>query len=801
MMEQSTSSSLQIKALTVKVSCNEIWRCPPSKHEEDGDFEWPPGWIEYQNRSNNDTREYHPPSPSRTGAKRKSKVFHSIEEVKKHLKHQEAKKEKDARFTQQSSPTRRSTTRRKSTKQNSSTNNGNIQLQGTIESLNKIMKIDNKLSQNMRQSILISAVLCRKRSETYSQFIGADGLTYPDLRSAFGKHVSMKQCELCKQRVQGPFYCRIAHEHLDVPDYDGGNSYECLRDLFRCSVDDLVERQDEILYGDCDNRKRKATELCPTSEALDDNSQCSMDLMSEEVLLQIALFIPNIKWLISFCKTSKRLQNLLYKSVHSEKLFRGVFLQAFGNRGTIGAFEYNLSWRERWGMIYGIRRGITNQQSPETMLSRNDTRIENLSTIGILSNAEERSALFYDNSFWMFNDDSSNGYFGMKILQLPPPPNASDDWQPPVVCHGDFNGIKIFHSVNSVIADDRNAQSPRYISLGDEEGGGQVLALIQCDTNISMDEQTNSKGPPPCFFIGYASGRVSAVTSKIANCGQKYDFCISGFCDAHENEVTSLAFVVKFDRECRPCGKALHSACGGGDVYCYPYALNPEKNFNMEDSALVFSSNTPIFSMASTIIQSEDGSFFSIICTGDGNGKIKLWTRHYPIIPPNYIDGRMLFTPISVKQAGTRTGLVTRMKFVYDDLLVSGTNNGDLRIWKLHSCVNRRRSAELPPWPTLDLKYDKMGLHNGGIEVVTNVGDILLTSGGNDGKVLGVDLNTGLFLGNLDCHPGEHIQHAESGSMVLAKSCVVDLIISGKDGCMMSFFCRDGTIQQWAFNR
>jgi WD40 repeat protein len=322
-----------------------------------------------------------------------------------------------------------------------------------------------------------------------------------------------------------------------------------------------------------------------------------------------------------------------------------------------------------------------------------------------------------------------------------------------------------------------------------------------------MDEQTNRNRPPPCFFIGYASGRVSAVTAKFASCGQKYDFCISGFCDAHENEVTSLEFVFSCDKEGRPCGKALHSACGGGDVYCYPDALNCEKNFSMENSRLEFSSNTPIFSMASTIILSEDGSFSSIICTGDGNGKIRLWERPIqglyviPPLEPQHPFHHITFAPIQVKQAGTRTGLVTRMKFVYNDLLVSGTNNGDLRIWKLHSSVNRRSSAELPPRPQLDLKYDKMGLHNGGIEVVTNVGDILLTSGGNDGKVLGVDLNTGLILGNLDCHPGERIQHAESGSMVLAKSCVVDLIISGKaDGCMISF-CRDGTMQRWLFNR
>ncbi len=819
------TSSLHIKSLTVRISNDEVWRCPPSSHHDEDDFEWPPGWIEVHrlpprndDEHQNEVREFHPPSLTRV-TKRKQQVFYTIAEVKKYLQQQEAKQKKDARICcsvgcknkvvgaggvckrHGTSSPRRSTSRRRTNPQNSSSNT-NQSYEGSVDALNKIMKVDNKFSQNMRQSILIAAVICQKRKEPYSQFLGSDGRTYPDLRSAFGKHISIKQCELCKQRVQGPFYCRIAHEHLDVPDYDGGNSYECLRDLFKCSVDDLVERHVELLYGGEGSRKRKAIEPTPSVlDGLDDDNISSMDLMSEEVLLQIALFIPNLSCLISFCKTSKRMQKLLYTSVHSEKLFRGPFLQTFGKSGMIGNFEMNLSWRERWRMIYGLRRGLVHQHSSD-MLSLNDTRANLLrprQTIGVLSQAEENSALFYDNPDWNFTDDSSNGYFGMKVLHLPPPPNAANNWQPPVVCHGDFNGIKMFNSVSSIF-ENQNAQ-PRFVSLGDDEGGGQALAIIQCDVSPLKNEQTNRS--QPSFFIGFASGRVAAVNATIAECGQKYNFCISGFHDAHEHEVTSLVFVNSISSGGK-CGKLLYSACGGGQVYCYPNALCPAHNFSMEESVLAFSSNVPIFSMASTTIRTDNHSF-AVICTGDGEGKIRLWTRPYEgllvLTPPEPVPfhrSETNFVPSQVKQAGTRTGLVTRMKFVHNEDLVTCTNNGDLRIWKLQCCKPYRHSdVEKGPKPQLELKYDKMGLHNGAVEVVNNVGDMLLTSGGNDGKVIGVDLHTGLILESIDCHTGERLQHRE-GTALFAKSCVVDIILSGKEGCMISL-CRDGTLQRWNF--
>lgn len=679
-----SASHNNIKSLTVRISNDEIWRSPPSSHHDEDDFEWPPGWIEVHrsppppNKNNDDEhqneiqREFHPPSFAGI-TKRKRKVFYTIAEVKTYLQQQEGKKQKkEARICcsdgctntvvggggvckrHGASSPRRSTSRRRTNQQHLSSNSNNQSYEGSADALNRIMKVDNKLSKNMRQSILIAAALCRKRNDSYSQFVGSDGRTYPDLRLAFGKHISIKQCALCKQRVQGPFYCRIAHEHLDVPDYDGGNSYECLRDLFKCSVDDLVERQHNLMHGEEGSRKRKANEPTPSVlDGLDDNNTSSMDLMTEEVLLQIALFIPNLSYLISFCKTSKRMQRLLYTSVHSEKLFRGPFLQTFGKGGMIGNFEMILSWRERWGMIYGLRRCLVHHNSSD-MLSLNDTSETSLrprETIGVLSRAEESSALFYDNPDWNFSDDSSNGYFGMKILHLPPPPNAKNDWQPPVVCHGDFNGIKIFNTVNAIF--DQNAQ-PRFVSLGDDEGGGQVLALVQCDVSPLVNEQTNTS--QPSFFIGFASGRVAAVNATIAECGLKYNFFISGFHDAHENEVTSLVFVNSIAGG--KSSKLLYSACGGGQVYCYPNALCPKHNFSMEESVLAISSNGSIFSMASTTIQTEDHSF-SVICTGDGEGKIRLWMRPFEgllaLTPPEHVpfhQSETNFVPIQVKQAG-----------------------------------------------------------------------------------------------------------------------------------------------------
>ena len=86
--------------------------------------------------------------------------------------------------------------------------------------------------------------------------------------------------------------------------------------------------------------------------------------------------------------------------------------------------------------------------------------------------------------------------------------------------------------------------------VGDDDGCGQVLSLIHCDplsvrayAPTSPAAGDGRRNPPPCCFIGYASGRVAAVTATLAPEGDGYAFAISGAHHAHESEVTDLTFV------------------------------------------------------------------------------------------------------------------------------------------------------------------------------------------------------------------------------------------------------------------
>ena len=100
------------------------------------------------------------------------------------------------------------------------------------------------------------------------------------------------------------------------------------------------------------------------------------------------------------------------------------------------------------------------------------------------------------------------------------------------------------------------------------------------------------------------------------------------------------------------------------------------------------------------------------------------------------------------------------------------------------------RSIGRGPVPALTLRYDLMGIHNGAVDLLTVVGDVLLSSGGNDGKIVGWDITTGLRLGAIRCHPGTRLE----GGGGAVRSCVVDLLLSGKEGILISL-CRDGRLK------
>ena len=93
-------------------------------------------------------------------------------------------------------------------------------------------------------------------------------------------------------------------------------------------------------------------------------------------------------------------------------------------------------------------------------------------------------------------------------------------------------------------------------------------------------------------------------------------------------------------------------------------------------------------------------------------------------------------------------------------IIITGTNNGDVRFWQLQCSRDKSRMiGSNSSLPNLSLRYDLIGIHNGAIELLVNVGNVLLTSGGNDGKIVGWDIATGSRLGDMQCHQGRQIEY------------------------------------------
>ncbi|KAL7468038.1 hypothetical protein ACHAXS_008268 [Conticribra weissflogii] len=836
----STSKSA-IKSLTVSFSNGiEVWRSPPSSYNRTSDADdddadsipdgddngtWPPGWVEVQTfqqqKSPNGTRiEFLP--PHRPGRRGKSVSFYSIDEARRYIKKQEvaaAKKEK-ARRTRKSSQNGNTSARRPRRSTASATQYEEDALyssdikNGSLTELHQMMKIENSLSRAMRNAIIHAGVLARKKDELYGTptFIGVDGRTYPDLRLAFGKYANMKQCAVCKQRVQGAFYCRLKMMHLDVPDWDctghGGetDSLETLRKFFHTSIDELEETQGKWeLSSNGRNEKKRSRHARDSNRSVLESAnglidKISMDSLGEDLLYLVASFLPTLQQLVSFCQSSKRSHNLLYNSIHSENLFRGVFQRSFGNSVTLGDFERNLNWRERWGVIRGIRRGLIEESRRNSRVipfaedERRDgpQSLRLRTTLGVLNELDESDSVYYDNPEFASASTNPNpcvGYFGVDLLHLPKPPNASSDWNPPVVVRGDFPGILIMSSIEKAVFKGEDDTD-----LGDRQPNERRTDVIKATLDTDKIEKCQ-----PCCFIGYASGMVAAVTAILCDDGRNYEFNISASHLAHGEELTALTFV-NCSHSLKNNKPVLFSADCGGKVYFYPDALDADKGFSMERSVLALTNDDgrPILSLASTVIHSELHSY-SVLCTGSDRGNIRVWLKADVNLQTLSALEKNKFRSVQSCKCSTTRGdshhIVTRMVFMYNQLLVTGSNSGDLRLWQLKCIENKHRTGDAEV-PKLTLRNELSNNHiTGAIEFLANVGDVLLASGGNNGELICWDINSGLKLGSLDCHIGRPINRERA-----LRSCVVEVFLDGKSGRIITL-CRDGVLNQWEFKK
>ena len=757
-----------------------------------------------------ETVEYHPP---RRGGKR-PRTIRSGGEARRHLAEQERRRSRREQRRPRSVPRPQHAPSRSSGRARKETSRGASSAAegGSAEELGRIMRRGDRTSRAMRECIVLSAVLSRRRStlDADGGFVGPGGRAYPDLRRSFGKFVDVKACALCRARVQGHWYCRIGSGHADKLDWDGGDSAREIREMYGADVEELEGRLRDLVYGTPSRGGEERSD--PSAEGgrsaggdgPRDPSVWSMDLLSDELLHHVASYVPTLPALAALASTSRRAADRLLSSrpddPRSESLYRGVFLRAFGPGGASGNFERDLPWVSRWRMVRGLGRGFAGGGVRPV-----HPDVGGGGTVGILSERDERDALLYDNFDEMGAPDriTSNGYFNVSVLHLPRPPNCdAGTWEPPVVVQGDFDGVRIFPSLSHMTSPRR--RDVRTVGAG--AGGGPSLCLVRNDLVGTPMEDGKRR---PCFFLGFASGLVGSVSARLSDGGDGYEYDMDFTCRPHEHEVTALAIV-----DCG-CGvgalderPVLFSSCGGGKVYSHPSALDASRDYSMDSpvQAMANRNGRGIFSMAATSVLTRDRwgrtRRRAVICTGDRDGNVRLWLQSFSLADSGLIEMLKFTAAHSYRSSSGRGGhLVTRATFLCGNVLACGTVEGDLRIWRLE----RTGGGEEDEGLVLKLQHDHPRAHCGPVEVLSGAGDVLLTSGGGDGRVTAWSVRTGLRLGSPRCGRGRPAtgrnvdeEEDDGGERRRFYSCVVGVAIASADRHLFCL-CRDGTYRRLSY--
>ena len=448
----------------------------------------------------------------------------------------------------------------------------------------------------------------------------------------------------------------------------------------------------------------------------------------------------------------------------------------------------------------------------------------------------------------------------------------------PIVVFGDYSGARIFRSLKEMIYESGGKKkcasgvlhrstttSPaQFCSVGAHNGGGQVLTVIVCSPRhlslMTNDSTGHASCTKPCFFLGFASGMVMAVGAEGAD---EREYNAISTMTVHTNEVTSLAFIPWSNKRGSP-RYSLVSASVDGKVFLYPYALRGDQGFSLDGPILAFTniSNTPIISITATMNSIAHGNVTSnavMICTGDQEGNVRVWhskcelsnsfaravinrqpnislddesdlnisddnLRQYgngvehaefSASEPNFDYHFKLLQTCSTSSPQSSGVIVTLIKFARKDVLMSGSNEGDICFWDLklhlpdlmqakdssrHTMITDSNSPKL--MPNLVLRHRISTAHNGTVESVEVCGNVALTSGGNEGEVKAWNIQSGNLLGQVRCHQGvvfppplPSSTKKGRGRKLLRRAVIGSTIYQGN----IISVCRDGTLHVWDY--
>ena len=191
-----------------------------------------------------------------------------------------------------------------------------------------------------------------------------------------------------------------------------------------------------------------------------------------------------------------------------------------------------------------------------------------------------------------------------------------------------------------------------------------------------------------------------------------------------------------------------------------------------------------------------DNKHSILVCTGDRDGSVRLWLASHDLLSDMKPPSAGSFSQVKwYKSKGKHC--VTKIKFINQNTLISGNNQGDVRVWEVDQMKGPVENDDSIV-SGLSLQFLLKGLHNGPVETAMNIGDVVITSGGNNGNIIAFDASDGRILGALVCHFGKETYDETTGEKGCVKSCVVGATVVGNK---LVSLCRDGVLAKWAYSK
>ena len=402
----------------------------------------------------------------------------------------------------------------------------------------------------------------------------------------------------------------------------------------------------------------------------------------------------------------KRMNELVHHSTISENLFRAIYEHRFGDVGS------KRHWRARHGLKTCLLR-----------VSREPTATPTFTSMSILTAKQERQALLYDNG--SRNTNLSIGYIGMKEL-----------WEDGPVCvWGDFSGVRLFPSLNSLMRKGQNIEKEQPVS-------------VLLDEPIILTVITHGHS----LFLGCSSGKVHIVSAtKEPTGGYSYD--VINTSTNHTNEVTSLSIL--------PYPPRLITASSDGTSWLYPESITK--------TSLKVAQNIISIDQAILCIQGVDKS---TLWTTHSSGVSYLW-KHSP--PHGWVKNQVFNSPLP-----TQILVIPGFKGA-----IIGDNQEAIHAVTTHGLPRHITCKVGRPAETLSRFGDTLiiggGNQDGGLSVIqleqSHTEDHYISFGKQ-------------FL--LKCHPGKRIQG------VISFSSVVSVLVALARQSIITL-SRDGTMAEWKF--